>query len=210
MASYPGGSTFEGPFEAGRRSGAGGMYLCGVTGIHYRGQWTAGTVLFSGSRLEVEPDIIPHVAEETAQGSGKTGKGGKVLKGKPKASKQQLTAESIDEAGAGKLVVAKYDTSGAVVGLRCRCVLEPQVSDITQQCIFPGAIVLLQPAKGTHGTFIILYEQRNFCKPHLIPYRIHLLVYGRGIARSDDDDLSSCTWCGQARAMHSTRESSRE
>lgn len=132
-AVYPGGSKFNGPYEAGRKNGPGGNYVCGITGICWVGAWAAGNAVSPPSKWSIEPDS----AEETfgAGGGGggqakttkpgaKADKGGGGKKG-GKASKKGV--EEPDDGGAEKPVVAAFDGDGAVAGLWCRCVRDVQV-----------------------------------------------------------------------------------
>lgn len=132
-AAYPGGSTFKGPFEAGRKNGSGGKYVCGVTGICWTGEWAAGKAMALPSKWAIEPDSADKQfgaggngveQAKTAKSGAKEEKGGGGKKG-GKASKK-ATEEPADD-DVEKLVIAQFNGDGAVAGLWCRCVRDVQV-----------------------------------------------------------------------------------
>ena len=122
-ATYPSGSTYNGPFERGVRSGVGGNYTCGVTGICYTGPWCEDRIESPPSKWVVEVDGTDGDSESGAlscRGSAdKSGKGKK--KGKPKVKKRN---DKNEDDNTDKSVVARFNQDGYVVPLRCHCVRE--------------------------------------------------------------------------------------
>lgn len=140
---YPGGTTFEGPFEDGQKSGTGGKYVCGTTGISFAGEWKDGRIASPPSKLAVEVDTAAASKEETAgqgnkaakagaKGGKKAGKG--VAKpGKPPVKGAQQQADGEDDRD-GR-IVAKFDGSdGTLQGLLwCRCVRHAEAKEVSVQ-----------------------------------------------------------------------------
>lgn len=131
-AVYRGGSTFNGPYETGRKNGSAGKYVCGVTGICWVGDWAAGNAVAPPSKWSIEPDSTGETfgaggggvdqAKATKPGA-KVDKGGGKKGGK--ASKKDI--EEPERGDVDKPVVALFNGDGAVAGLWCRCVRDVQV-----------------------------------------------------------------------------------
>lgn len=131
-AVYPGGSTFNGPYETGRKNGSGGKFVCGITGICWVGGWASGNVVAPPSKWSIEPD---NAAEAFGAGEGGSGQakttqpGAKQDKGGGKKSGKvsKKDAEEPESDNVEKPVVAVFNGEGAVAGLWCRCVRDVQV-----------------------------------------------------------------------------------
>lgn len=126
-AVYPGGSTFNGPYETGEKNGSGGNYICGITGIRWAGDWAAGNAVGLPSKWLIEPDSADDNFGDGGGGGGQaktTKPGAKAEKGGGKkggkASKKDI--EEPDTGNVEKPAIAMFNGDGAVVGLWCRSV----------------------------------------------------------------------------------------
>lgn len=138
-ATYPGGSTFSGPFEAGLKNGVGGKYACGITGISFVGEWKDGRVVLPPSIWAVEvcnaaasksgSDNDNSAKPNTGGKGSKKGKGAAKRKSAMMGAKRQANEEEDEEGGGRETpVVVAFDSDGKVSDLWCRCVRNTQVN----------------------------------------------------------------------------------
>lgn len=135
-AVYPGGSTFKGRFAKGKKSGFGGKYVCGVTGICFEGEWTEGKLVSPASILKIELDSTDMNCKTANDGGCHTktksgmDKGGKGANARSKAANKQSLGEEFDGVDVEKPVVAQFNARGGVIGLWCRCLRNRQVLQV--------------------------------------------------------------------------------
>lgn len=134
---YPDCSTFRGPFEDGLRHGSGGLYICGVTGIRFSGEWIGDKVALQPSALSIETETRQESScaekddDVIKRDSGLRAAGAREKKGhekiKSSTKKQSVAEESPPEVQHETPLIAMYDSDGHVEPLWCRCVRQSQV-----------------------------------------------------------------------------------